>query len=205
MDQDKSQFKLGKVEVGLIVLVITGIIGAGAFSWYSQNKKQNSVDSFADCVAAGNPVMESYPQQCSANGKVFTDEALDVLNNTDTGSRDEYRIPELGLAFTKTAAMTQLYHIQDTDDPRIVFFSVEQYRGTECDDLAAITKLSEQEVDTDEWYAAKKESMIRVSNAFVLVEGAQAACSEDDVVNERVSVIKNEILSSLNDSLRTIE
>jgi len=30
-----------------------------------------SINSFEECVAAGNPVMESYPRQCSANGRNF--------------------------------------------------------------------------------------------------------------------------------------
>ena len=33
---------------------------------------QNEVNSFEDCVAAGNPVMESYPEQCQHDGKTFT-------------------------------------------------------------------------------------------------------------------------------------
>ncbi len=31
------------------------------------------VTSFEQCVAAGNPVMESYPRQCMANGRTFTE------------------------------------------------------------------------------------------------------------------------------------
>jgi len=33
-----------------------------------------SVDSFSECVAAGNPVMESYPRQCRHKGKLFVEE-----------------------------------------------------------------------------------------------------------------------------------
>lgn len=32
------------------------------------------ITSFEQCVAAGNPVMESYPRQCNANGKNFVEE-----------------------------------------------------------------------------------------------------------------------------------
>jgi len=32
------------------------------------------ITSFEECVAAGNPVMESYPRQCNANGKNFVEE-----------------------------------------------------------------------------------------------------------------------------------
>jgi len=31
------------------------------------------VNSFDECAAAGNPVMESYPRQCTANGQTFTE------------------------------------------------------------------------------------------------------------------------------------
>jgi cytochrome b involved in lipid metabolism len=32
------------------------------------------IKSFEECVAAGNPVMESYPRQCQADGKTFVEE-----------------------------------------------------------------------------------------------------------------------------------
>lgn len=38
---------------------------------------QTSISDFDSCVAAGNPVMESYPRQCSANGKIFSEVILD--------------------------------------------------------------------------------------------------------------------------------
>jgi len=36
---------------------------------------QQQIASFKECVAAGNPVMESYPRQCKANGQTFVEEA----------------------------------------------------------------------------------------------------------------------------------
>jgi hypothetical protein len=32
------------------------------------------INNFEDCIAAGNPAMESYPRQCRANGKTFVEE-----------------------------------------------------------------------------------------------------------------------------------
>ncbi|OGY42337.1 MAG: hypothetical protein A2Y67_04390 [Candidatus Buchananbacteria bacterium RBG_13_39_9] len=37
-----------------------------------ENIKQQVVD-FESCIAAGNPVMETYPRQCSADGQTFTE------------------------------------------------------------------------------------------------------------------------------------
>lgn len=57
------------------------------------------VNSFEECVAAGNPVMESYPRQCAYNGKSFTEIINEVpappIENDGSdkligGDKDEY-------------------------------------------------------------------------------------------------------------------
>jgi hypothetical protein len=37
------------------------------------------INNFEDCVAAGNPVMESYPRQCRANEETFVED-IDVID-----------------------------------------------------------------------------------------------------------------------------
>jgi hypothetical protein len=37
------------------------------------NIDQNKITDFTSCVAAGNPVMESYPRQCRGDGRTFTE------------------------------------------------------------------------------------------------------------------------------------
>jgi len=39
--------------------------------------------SFEECVKAGNPVMESFPGQCRANGQTFTEDIGNVLEKED--------------------------------------------------------------------------------------------------------------------------
>jgi hypothetical protein len=73
----------------LLVFVILAIIGGtGYFVWHGRQETNKTLESsqkaadsapkitritnFDECVAAGNPVMESYPEQCRANGKTFT-------------------------------------------------------------------------------------------------------------------------------------
>lgn len=41
------------------------------------------ITNFEECAAAGNPVMESYPRQCSANGQTFSEKLIG-------GERDEH-------------------------------------------------------------------------------------------------------------------
>ena len=44
------------------------------------------INSFDACVAAGNPVMESYPRQCAANGETFTEQ----IDTGDVVVKDEF-------------------------------------------------------------------------------------------------------------------
>lgn len=53
---------------------ITGVI------WQSQTAVATT---FAECVAAGNPVMESYPRQCRANGTNYTEYIGNELEKSD--------------------------------------------------------------------------------------------------------------------------
>lgn len=38
------------------------------------------INSFEDCVAAGNPVMESYPRQCRAGDRTFVEQVGEPLD-----------------------------------------------------------------------------------------------------------------------------
>ena len=52
-----------------------GACASATTEWYLPGACQEVIDSFDECIAAGNPTMESYPRQCrSANGRTFTEE-----------------------------------------------------------------------------------------------------------------------------------
>ena len=75
MRKNQSGFTL--FHVFLVVLVVGGIGAAGYYVWKQQTKEetpQTAITSFEECVAAGNPVMESHPRQCSADGQNFAEE-----------------------------------------------------------------------------------------------------------------------------------
>lgn len=77
--------------IGLVVIFAAG----GAVYYYkfykttpppsngNQNVPVSVIKNFEDCVAAGNPVMESYPRQCSANGQTFTENIGNALEKKD--------------------------------------------------------------------------------------------------------------------------
>jgi len=60
----------------LLVIAIVIILGslAGFIYYFEKNQpKAQSINSFEECAAAGNPIMESYPEQCiSQDGQHFT-------------------------------------------------------------------------------------------------------------------------------------
>ncbi|MDQ3123287.1 MAG: hypothetical protein M3Q14_01230 [bacterium] len=79
--KDQGHFKLSKREVIFIFILALFITAAGVFTWRLNDKKQeqaNAIDSFEECIAAGNPVMESYPEQCTAGGRTFTNPTQQV-------------------------------------------------------------------------------------------------------------------------------
>ncbi|MDP7079786.1 MAG: Kazal-type serine protease inhibitor domain-containing protein [Candidatus Undinarchaeales archaeon] len=52
-----------------------GACASATTEWYLPGECQEEIDSFEECIAAGNPAMESYPRQCrSAGGRTFTEE-----------------------------------------------------------------------------------------------------------------------------------
>jgi hypothetical protein len=44
----------------------------------------NKIENFEECISAGNPVMESYPRQCSFNGSTFTESLKHVCTNIES-------------------------------------------------------------------------------------------------------------------------
>lgn len=56
----------------LVLLLIAIIILVGVWFLFAPKANEASINSFAECVADGRPIMESYPEQCAANGKVFS-------------------------------------------------------------------------------------------------------------------------------------
>lgn len=94
----KNQPGFSSVEIILIIVVVSLLGVAGWLVFDRQKKDDNTspqssaITSFDACVAAGNPVMESYPEQCSANGKTFTNaspkDSLSYLNErVDSGKK----------------------------------------------------------------------------------------------------------------------
>jgi hypothetical protein len=65
---NQNGFSLGQI---VLVVLTLGLIGAIGF-YVFQKQNQPEITNFTECKAAGNQIMESYPERCLANGQTFT-------------------------------------------------------------------------------------------------------------------------------------
>ncbi|MFA5172865.1 MAG: hypothetical protein WC435_00475 [Candidatus Paceibacterota bacterium] len=59
-------------KISFIAVAVVLVIAAVFFIIFIY--KEIGITSFEECAEAGNPVTESYPRQCTADGKIFTEE-----------------------------------------------------------------------------------------------------------------------------------
>lgn len=82
-----------KTSSRLIIGIVLGVIVIGAIAaalWWNFAPRSNpaTINSYEECVAAGNPIMETYPEQCAANGETFVrDISGDVKANEYTSGK----------------------------------------------------------------------------------------------------------------------
>jgi predicted negative regulator of RcsB-dependent stress response len=73
----KNKYFSSRAFIVVIIAIVVLLVSLICWQLYSQKADSNpqspsQINSFDECVAAGNAVMESYPEQCAANGKTFT-------------------------------------------------------------------------------------------------------------------------------------
>ncbi len=78
--------------LGAALLILVVIIAAVYWLGLKSNDVEAPVQSFQECVDAGNPIMESYPEQCrTPDGRTFVnpDQVVDTPSNeVDTSTED---------------------------------------------------------------------------------------------------------------------
>lgn len=68
----KGYQEFGLPQVILSVVIVLLVTGASVFAWYYTHKDTKKINSFETCKAAGKAIMETYPEQCAANGVTYT-------------------------------------------------------------------------------------------------------------------------------------
>ncbi|MCR4325239.1 MAG: Gmad2 immunoglobulin-like domain-containing protein [Patescibacteria group bacterium] len=67
-----------------IIPIAVLVLAAAIFVWWQFGVETSTqATDFAECVAAGNPVMESYPRQCRDGERTFTEDIGNELDKAD--------------------------------------------------------------------------------------------------------------------------
>ncbi len=76
----------------VIIVILVAILGLVLYFFSLQKPEyippasiepKQKITNFEECVAAGNPVMESYPRQCRANGQLFVENIGNEMDKTN--------------------------------------------------------------------------------------------------------------------------
>ncbi len=59
--------------IALLLVLILASVAYSIFQAKDTEHQENLITSFEECAAAGNPVMESFPRQCRAGDRTFTE------------------------------------------------------------------------------------------------------------------------------------
>lgn len=89
-DQNFNRNKDRAMHVVMLTIIIILGVALGLVSWQNyQLAKDVKINSFTECVAAGYPVMESYPEKCMTKyGGSFTNETQVAQPGRGTGQPD---------------------------------------------------------------------------------------------------------------------
>lgn len=117
MFQPSAKYKNVNLLIGIAVLLLLLISGAFLYYFKEVGTSENMViSSYEECVAAGNPVMESYPPQCrTEDGQTFSQEIgneLDVSDEIQISNPRPNQLIEKTLEITGRAKGTWLFEAQ---------------------------------------------------------------------------------------------
>ena len=113
-----------KLLITAIVLVLTG-----SLVWYFLLNKRPVVTNFEECVAAGNPVMTSYPEQCIHDGKRYVQEVSDIPTSADDappGSIHNLPVPDAVAAVKSHIAIEE-----NVDEGKVIILTAYEKEWTD--------------------------------------------------------------------------
>lgn len=103
----------------LLIFVLIGLLGGVGWYVYQKRPVANktattpTITNFEQCKAAGNPIMESYPEQCVADGKTFVNEQQKAAEPKKDESK-YLEIKEWEAKIKLDNETEDLYYISDT-------------------------------------------------------------------------------------------
>lgn len=187
--QSSKGFSLADV---LIIVVVVGALGGVGSTVYQRQKTEPKPESpkitnFEECAAAGNPIMESYPEQCAANGQTFVRDVVEEYKRTTTVPRDwkKFTNADYNLSFFYPVELVVSFDSIDKNDGEQNVFSKnattvgqfcikEQVDSQSCiGQINAFDQVIEETVKQYQGYLERNDAEVTVSN--FMVEGKNAS------------------------------
>lgn len=87
-----------KTVLGIIVVVSLLVLGNALYAYLNNAPKTErtaAVTNFLECVAAGNPVMESYPRRCQDGDRTYTEDVDNEPGKTNLSCKKDSDCPSV--------------------------------------------------------------------------------------------------------------
>jgi hypothetical protein len=154
----------------ILLLLLLAAIVVAVGTWFIMKKDKPKINSFAECKAAGNPIAESYPEQCFADGQSFTnpdqqpltqDEQQELSDLGAAAQRDQQQaqydatwmdIDEWGVKIPRGDKLPYA-HYELSSQNTVAKLSSNDFTMTDCSTqgggIANIVRFQENESDTE--------------------------------------------------------
>ncbi len=73
----------------IVTISLAALVGV-VLVVYLNNMPSKSIGSYKECTNAGGTVTQTYPEQCTINGKTFTNTSSDSSNKSSTSQPNDY-------------------------------------------------------------------------------------------------------------------
>lgn len=171
----------------LIVIVVVGLVGA--VGWLVYDRQKSKTEHKDAAVQTSEQTNEQAKQ-----------ETKDEVKQTNY-----FEIKELGVKFELSDNLSGLYYSIGNNN-KTVYFSLNELKGTDCaaDKTAqvALTRYTDEDFANDP--TVSKEQARKIGNYYYMSIGGQAACSEDDKVQQKASQLRADIVKLLSSTLMAL-
>jgi prepilin-type N-terminal cleavage/methylation domain-containing protein len=168
----------------LVVVVIVGLLGL--VGWLVYDRQKNETDT----------------KDTTSQTNEKTTEQNEPAVKEEVKQPTYFEIKELGVKFELSENLSGLYYSMGNNN-KTAYFSLNELKGTDCaaDKTAqvALTRYTDADFDNDP--IVSKENARKIGNYYYYSIGGQAACSEDDTVQEKASQLRADITKLLPSAL----
>lgn len=178
-----NQRGFGVVEI-VVVIVMVGLLGA--VGWLVHDRQKIKTEN----------------KDMAAQTSVQTDEQAKQESKDEEKQTNYFEIKELGVKFELSDNLSGLYYAIGNSN-RTAYFSLNEFKGTDCaaDKTAqvALTRYTDEDFASDPMVS--KEQARKIGDYYYLTIGGQAACSENDKIQEKATQMRADIVKLLSNSL----